>query len=399
MLHLLEKYARKAEAAGLALPGTVLLAGLDDRLECTHDAAQAPVLVPVLAETLGLLGANSLMLLPPAEPYATILAYLTGTGEMTVVPSDCETRTFLHDLPVVTDVSPQALADALGRRKAVIVPGVGVLAHGSVSPEQAFVSASSVCFACFVKFFGDFLDDLRRGTTTARQREAFARARTLLPPPPGQAPELPPGPYSSREDALRAMCLAGRATVEMGLVDSFFGNISCLHRSCPHGDVLHISQTGSSLDELEHCVDPCPMDGSTCASLTASSEYTAHKAVVERTGATAILHGHPRFSVILSMDCEKTDCAGRGRCHLECPETRSIADIPVVPGEVGTGPRGLVNTLPGALAGRRGAIVHGHGLFAASRQGFRECFDTLLDVERFCREEYFRRVRALGLAP
>ncbi len=62
---------------------------------------------------------------------------------------------------------------------------------------------------------------------------------------------------------------------------------------------------------------------------------------------------------------------------------------------MGTGPYGLCNTLPQALnaeGGRRGAIVYGHGLFATGRQDFRQAFATLLEVERFCREEYFRRV-------
>jgi hypothetical protein len=97
----------------------------------------------------------------------------------------------------------------------------------------------------------------------------------------------------------------------------------------------------------------------------------------------------------MSMDCEKLDCENLGRCHIECSEPRFIWDVPVVPGEVGTGPRGLVNTLPPAMIGRRGVIVYGHGLFAVGREDFRESFATLLSVENFCREEYFRRVELL----
>jgi hypothetical protein len=47
------------------------------------------------------------------------------------------------------------------------------------------------------------------------------------------------------------------------------------------------------------------------------------------------------------------------------------------------------------MIGRRGVIVYGHGLFAVGREDFRESFATLLSVENFCREEYFRRVALL----
>jgi len=195
------------------------------------------------------------------------------------------------------------------------------------------------------------------------------------------------GPFATSKHVVQAMDQAGKATVELGLVDSFFGNISyCLD------DVLYISQTGASLDELTDCIDPCPLDGSSCAGLTASSELMAHQEVVLKTGARAILHGHPRFTVILSMDCEKSSCEKRGRCHIECAEPRFIGNIPVVPGEVGTGPTGLVNTLPPAMVGRRGVIVYGHGLFATGREDFRESFATLLSVGNFCREQYFRQI-------
>jgi hypothetical protein len=78
--------------------------------------------------------------------------------------------------------------------------------------------------------------------------------------------------------------------------------------------------------------------------------------------------------------------------------------VPIVPGEVGTGPFGLCNTLPPALVGtkggttgqRRGAIVYGHGLFTLGAVDFRDAFATLMDVEHFCRAEYFRRVGELA---
>ena len=125
------------------------------------------------------------------------------------------------------------------------------------------------------------------------------------------------GPFQNEEDVYSAVIEAGFKTVEYGLVDSFFGNVSYLWNN-----TLYISQTGSSLDELAGCIDPVPLDGSTSAGITASSELSAHMETIKRTGCNAILHGHPKFSVILSMDCdpiEKTACDFSDQCHVKCP--------------------------------------------------------------------------------
>lgn len=388
MIRLLAKYADKLTHARLSAPDGPVFAGLDDALVFNRAAQESAVLAGVFTR----MSITALLFLPPAEPYKTIIDFLASRSDGPIEPSDCETRTFLHDLPVVPEFTAEALTRALKGRKSAIVPGKGVMTYGTVSPEQAFVSASSVCFACFVKFFADYLTLARCGQVDTAYQAAYDRAVAALPPARQAAPQLTAGPLSTPEKALSAMEQAGLATVEYGLVDSYFGNISfCLD------DVLYISQTGSSLDELDGCVDPCPLDGSSCAGLTASSELTAHQGVILQSGAQAILHGHPRFAVILSMDCEKNDCPTRGRCHIECAEPRMVGDIPVVPGEVGTGPHGLVNTLPPAMLGRRGVIVYGHGLFAVGHDDFRTAFATMLEVENFCREEYFRRVAsALG---
>lgn len=387
MRTLLDKYAGKLTAAGLAPEGGPLLAGLDAELEWNREAGETAV----LAGLFDLLNINSLVFTPLAEPHKSLVEALAREAEGAITPEDCETRTFLHDLPVVRDFAPQPLAAALKRRKGCIVPGRGLLAHGTVSPEQGFVTVSSMAFACFVKFFSDHLATLRRGATDAAARERFVRIAGLLPPQRTTLPDLERGPFAAAPDAVRAMVQAGKATVDYGLVDSYFGNISYLV-----DDTLHISQTGSSLDELAGLIDPCPLDGSTSHGLTASSELTAHREVLLRTKARAVLHGHPRFSVILSMDCTEADCPVRGACHARCPKDRCVADVPVVPGEVGTGPTGLCNTMPAAMVGRRGVLVHGHGLFTLGRDDFREAFSALLAIENLCRSEYFSRVADLS---
>ncbi|MEN8208020.1 MAG: class II aldolase/adducin family protein [Candidatus Fermentibacteria bacterium] len=380
MKKLLEKYSAKMISAGLAESGDPLLGGLDAELQWNREDPA----IPVLKEVFSGLSINSLLFSLPAEPYRSIIDFLASGDEESIQPEDSETRTFMHDLPVIRDFRPDLIIEKLRKRKSVIVRGKGIVTWGTVSPEQAFIFFSSVCFACFVKFFSDYLRDSRRGAVTAVQERTFRTAFNQLDAYPEQPPALLSGSFQNREDVYRAVAQAGRLTVEHGLVDSFFGNVSL-----KWGDTLFITQTTSSLDELEGCIDPCPLDGSACTSITASSEYSAHMGILQFTGMNAILHGHPRFSVIMSMACEIKNCNFRGFCHIRCPEKRFIGDIPIVPGEVGTGPNGLCNTLPPAMAGSRGVVVWGHGLFTVSEDDFNGAFRNLLAIERMCREEYF----------
>ncbi len=387
MKELVAKYARKVITAGLA--NDPLICGLDDELFWNRDDETVPTLTSVLDG----MNINSLICAEPAEPYNTILRYLTDRYPETITPSDCETRTFLHDLPVTQSFSADAILKQLRKRKSVITnenETIRVVTYGTVSPEQAFVTLSSVCFSSFVLFFSEFLADCKEGKVTASQQEAFDTILPFVDKSPEPPPELMTGPFTREPQVIDAIIEAGKYTVNYGLVDSYFGNISYRQH-----DTVYISQTGSSLDELAGCIDPCPLDGSSCAGVTASSELTAHNEIFLRTEKLAILHGHPKFAVILSMDCDVKDCPQRDQCHIKCSHERFINGIPIIPGEVGTGPTGLCNTLPQAIKGNRGAIVWGHGLFTTGTKDFNEAFRHLLDIENMCRELFIERVRQL----
>lgn len=383
MNKLLIKYSDKLVSSSLAEKGAPLLAGLDAELVWNRNAPEQEELKKLFEQ----LNINSLLFCEPKEPYKSIIDFLAENSEGKITPSDCETRTFLHDLPVIENFNATDIAEALSVRKSVIIPGKGIVTYGTVSPEQAFVFYSSVCFACFVKFYSDFLYLSKRNKLTDSYKKVFDKITPLIKPVENTPPKLMEGPFEREEDAYAAISQAGRKTVEYKLVDSYFGNVSYLL-----GNTLYISQTGSSLDELEGCIDPCPLDKSSCAAITASSEYSAHRQVVVSTDYKAILHGHPAFSVIMSMDCEKDSCHNIGKCHLLCEEKRSLGDIPIVPGEVGTGKYGLCNTLPPAIQNARGVIVYGHGLFAKGRNDFTDAFATLVDVERFAYKKYFKNI-------
>jgi ribulose-5-phosphate 4-epimerase/fuculose-1-phosphate aldolase len=384
MEQLIKKYADKLVEAGLCDPGAPLLGFLDADVVWNRDDPLKRELQKVFDSII----INSILFARPAEPYPTMIDYLTCSGETAIYPKDCETRTFMHDLPVGRTLTASVIIDALKRRKSLIIPGHGIITFGTVSPEQAFISYSSVCFSLFVKFFSDYLREIKRGTVSETFRRAFTDVMNVVP----ELIDYPPatlmqGPFDREETVIPAIIEAGRKTVEYGLVDSFFGNIS--YRS---GDTIFISQTSSSLDELSGCIDPCPIDGSSCAGVTASSEFTAHREIYVRKTIQSIIHGHPKFSVIMSMDCDETDCEFEGECHRRCPRTRYINDVPIVPGEVGTGPFGLCNTLPKAMENAGGVIVYGHGVFTAGERDFNDAFRKLVQIESDCRKTFFGAV-------
>ena len=383
MKNLFEHFENQLVRGGLVESGEPVMGFLDADLLWNRENSDCDVLEKVF----DVISINSILFSQPAEPYKTIIDYLAETSGGIIYPEDCETRTFLHDLPVADGFEPHKIIPALKQRKSVIIPEKGIVTYGSVSLEQAFVTFSSVCFASFVKFFSDYLAAVRNNTVSEEMQAAYDNVIPFFPEDQIFENDLMDGPLDSEEKIHIAMDEAGKRTVTHQLVDSYFGNISFRK-----GETLYISQTGSSLDQLPGFIDPCPLDGTSCSSITASSELVAHVEIVKRTGHNAILHGHPKFCVILSMDCPKHDCSNRGECHLKCSSEREVCNIPIVPGEVGTGTYGLCNTVPPAIMDKPGAIVFGHGLFTTAQNDFNTAFKHLLEIENECRREYFRRV-------
>ncbi|UCD15490.1 MAG: class II aldolase/adducin family protein [Candidatus Omnitrophota bacterium] len=383
---LLKKYNDKLVEQGLCEEGQPLICGLDDNLVWNR----SDPLCSILEEVVASLNINSLLFAKPSRGYFSILNYLTKDKPGAIYPQDCETRTFLHDIPVAVELDADKIIEALKRRKSIVVRDRGIVTFGIVSVEQAFIVYSSVCFAAFVKFFTDFLYAVRENKVDSTQQDIFLNAVKVYEDFLQKIKFVPSyeGPFDSAEVVIKAMIEAAKFTVDSRMVDSFFGNIS--YRLA---DTIYVSQTASSLDELAGCIDPCPLDESSCAGATASSEYVAHRDIFLTTQALAILHGHPKFSVIMSMVCNEKECKSRGLCHIKCPKKRSIADIPIVPGEVGTGPYGLCKTLPAAVKGKRGAIVYGHGLFTVGKRDFKDAFANLVDIEKACFREYLDRVK------
>jgi len=382
---LVAKYAEKLERDRSVVTGRLGIAAQDDVML----AEGAPDLARLAADVLSHLACLGVVAAAPSLPFAEFLLRRSGAETESIVPLDTETRTFLHDIPIVRRAKlsgnpARAVAAPLSNRKGVIVEGVGIVASGPVTLEQAYIHYSSVFHACYVKYL---LDVLQEGFLLPGEAEAFRAFReTSLRPPAAEGLPFRAGPLRDPDEVLSEIRAAGRYTVEGGLVDSFFGNIS--YRV---GDTIYISQTAASLDELAGCIDPVPTDNRSTTGITASSELLAHRRIYEATGARAILHGHPKFAVAMSMLCDVKDCPVKD-CWKDCTRVRMLGDTPVVAGEIGAG--GLAARVPPVIGGTGTAIVYGHGVFAIGRDGFGEAFRSMVDVENRCREEYFRRLDA-----
>lgn len=260
------------------------------------------------------------------------------------------------------------------------------MAAGPATLEQAYVNYSCVFHATYVQYLADVLRDGFRLPGEAEEFDRFRKER--LPPLSADGLAFRAGPLEEPGEIRDEIRKVGKYVVERGLADSSFGNISC-----KAGGTIHISQTAAPLDELAGCIDPVPDDDSSTAGITASSELSAHRGIYEATGARAILHGHPKFAVAMSMLCDETDCPV-GDCWKDCPRVRVLGDTPVVAGEIGAG--GLAARVAAVIGASGKAVVYGHGVFTVGRNGFEEAFRAMAEVENYCRGEFFRR---LGMRP
>ncbi|MCM0082501.1 class II aldolase/adducin family protein [Geomonas sp. Red32] len=376
------KYTSKLVSDRSAMPERIAIAAQDDVLL----TAGADDLAALAGAILSKLNSLALVVARPSLPFAEFLIGRASADESCILPQDTETRTFLHDIPflrreeLAADPSAQ-IARLLGSRKGVIVEGVGIVAVGAITVEQAYINYSSVFHSTFVKYLQDLLAE---GFRLPGEQESFDSFRNeWLRPLSAEGLEFREELSGHRDDILNEIERVGRYTVERGLVDSFFGNISV-----QAGGVIYISQTAASLDELAGCIDPVPTGNTSTTGITASSELLAHRKIFEETGATVILHGHPKFAVIMSMLCETSGCTITD-CWKDCPHVRTLGGTPVVAGEIGAG--GLAKRVPPVIGRTGSAIVYGHGVFTIG-EGFRDAFAAMVDVENFCRSEFFRRL-------
>ncbi len=385
MRELITKYTAKLIADCSAVPGEIAFAVQDELLITDGKTELATMVGDILSRSkcTGIVAAK------PALPWADFLVRRARGKENNIIPRDTETRTFLHDIPFLRKEElakdgVAAINRLLANRKGIIVEGVGILAVGAMTIEQAYINYSSVFHAVFVKYLRDLIIE---GFLLPDEADAFQHFReNWLKPLTTDGLSFRAGPFADTTEILAEIANVGRYTVERGLVDSYFGNISVFN-----GNIIYISQTASSLDELAGCIDPVPMANSSTTGITASSELLAHRRIYETSDARVILHGHPKFAVVMSMLCEEENCPVSD-CWKDCPRVRFMGDTPVVAGEIGAG--GLAKRVPPVIGGPGKALVYGHGLFTIGRRDFAEAFRAMVEVENWCRDEYFRRMQS-----
>lgn len=369
----LEQYVRLLTKENCAEHGQIAVCCQNDSINVI--GPQKPAIIA--RQVLQRLDCSTVVVASPLLPFSAFLLRRAPAEVTCLVPRDSESRVSLHDIPFIRQQPNQdqlldAICGALKKRKGCIVEEIGLISHGTLTIEQAYIAWSSLLHATTIKYFEDLLST---GPLLPEEPDFLKLYQTRYLRPlsvPDMTFRNKPAMLS--HDIHSEMNLAGKITVQLGLVDSFFGNISYTT-----SDTCYISQTSARLDELDGQIDAVPFDGSSTAAITASSELPAHQAVIKATGNKIVLHGHPRFPVIMSFFATPSKHQG----------IDLVREIPVVDGEGGTG--GLAETLPRAfiLTGAKSVIVRGHGVFSTSASGFREALAALIDVENQCREIYF----------
>jgi ribulose-5-phosphate 4-epimerase/fuculose-1-phosphate aldolase len=380
----IEKYTQKLLRDRTAMPESIRFYRLDDVVIANRQDEW----LPVFTEVFHGLDVTALLFAQPTLPFADLLVERADLSADRLVPKDSETKVFLHDIPFIRKAEwrerPKSelagkIIHCLKERKAAIIQGLGVVASGGVTVEQAFIGFSTIFHTTFVKYL---LDLLTEGFRLPDERGHFDEFRKFWPRHQDLGDlTFTAGPIIDQDAIIREICRVGRYTVEKGYVDSFFGNISYFD-----GRTIFISQTASSLDELEGHIDPVPLDGSSTSGLSASSELPAHRGIYVGSDYHAILHGHPKFSVVMSMHCEERNCEIED-CNRFCNRKRSACGVPIVAGETGAG--GLAKSVPRALKESGVCIVYGHGIFSAGEKDFQDAFMKMANIENRCREEYF----------
>lgn len=388
----IEKYTRKLIRDRTALPESIRFYRLDDVVIAGKEDEWLPIFTDVFKE----LNITALLFAKTSLPFPDLLVERAAGEADRLVPNDSETRGFLHDIPFIRERDwsgkPKAelgamITRCLQGRKAMILQNLGVVATGGVTVEQAFIGFSTIFHTTFVKYLLDLLVQGFKLQGEEALFEDFKKSWLKLP----DLSDLVFAPGPLEKDAgvrgqgsgriVEEICRVGRYTVEKGYVDSFFGNISYFD-----GKTISISQTASSLDELEGHIDPVPLDNSSTAGLSASSELPAHRAIYLSSNYRAVLHGHPKFSVIMSMYCEEENCDIED-CNRLCNRKRSVCNVPIVSGETGAG--GLAKSVPLAIKDSGVCIAYGHGVFSAGEKDFQDAFLKMAKAEDQCREGYF----------
>lgn len=306
-----------------------------------------------------------------AEPYSTITGYFLENRFREIIPVDSESGLFLPQIQISERTGIESLIKSIGKN-GVIIPSDGCIITGSSkNGELPLILFSIACFSLFVKFFHNILTKKKNGTFSSRDLDYIYKVREYEYK---YSPSSNSRSTTQNGDAPLTIESTGMSMVSQKLVDSIFGNIS--RRDSEN---IYISESGSFLDDLEGHIIKVPLNGDINSDRQPSSEIEVHRNIYKTTNKKTVIHGHPLFTVILSLDCLPPGCTGSG-------------DTPIVPAESGDGNYNLENSVPGLIQKNGNVIAGGHGVFCSGNDNFEIPLKNMAEIENFCREEYFRRL-------
>lgn len=146
--------------------------------------------------------------------------------------------------------------------------------------------------------------------------------------------------------------LVGRDLFTTQLVTSHAGNLSVR----VNGEII-ITRSGAMLGHLEERdLIHLPLDFSGLHSM-ASRELPVHLAIYRKTGAWAVVHAHPPYTVTLSL-------ISRNLKPLDAEGLYTLGNVPIVEVQRPIGSEELAFKVSQALRALPIMVVKGHGTFA-----------------------------------
>ena len=366
MQQLLANTQTRLEREGNCQPKSIAIGFQNDsRLVIGDD--QRSSLINALMDALD---STAVIIAHPHDNADTLAVRSTHSKEL--IPKDSESLSSLHSIPIIrhdqggtTKTIHDTCIQALTNRKACIVEGIGLVAHASLTLEQAAIYWSSLYHATSIHLLSSYLTNPK---SLSYEQRLFCQSQC--------APSLE-SVFIHAHTGKDALVDVGKQMVRLGLVDSFFGNISWRSEN-----ELTISQTAARLDELNHNLCTINLSSPSAIGLLASSELPAHRLVTNLPHARFLLHGHPRVPVALSLAVD--------------PREESVVGIPVADGDGGVG--GLADALYHVFKNtqHRSCIIRGHGIFCISSESAYDALTTMYSADALCKQHLKIRIEHMA---
>ncbi len=164
----------------------------------------------------------------------------------------------------------------------------------------------------------------------------------------------------------------GRDMYLHNLCSSHGGNISVRF-----GDRIIIKRRGAMLGNLKpHDLIETGLEKNDSGVALASTELIVHRAIYKATPALAVVHGHPRRAIAMSLSRDEIIPIDNEGSYL-------LKKIPVVEVEFASGSPQMANTIADALKSYKIVMMRGHGSFSTG-QTLDEAFQWTDALEEAC---------------